>query len=145
MKSAIKTDAQIPGARSFGLLNVARWGLIFVGPCRTGFMPLFEVILRFLEKNLCIPMHNGYYNGASYQPKAPLWTSRTFVLEYCMDIQVLKNEKNDTPATFLFYHISFNCVYSFNHFSSHTNNRHHRTSQRHSKLHAVFSAGKYSV
>jgi len=90
-------------------------------------------------------MHNGYYNGASYQPKAPLWTSRTFVLEYCMDIQVLKNEKNDTPATFLFYHISFNCVYSFNHFSSHTNNRHHRTSQRHSKLHAVFSAGKYSV
>jgi len=27
-------------------------------------------------------MHNGYYIGASYKPKAPPWTSRTFVLEY---------------------------------------------------------------
>jgi len=63
----------------------------------------------------------------------------------CMDIQVLKNERNDTPATFLFYHIIQLCVYYFKHFSSRMNNRHHHTSQSQNKQHVVFSAGKYSV
>jgi hypothetical protein len=57
-------------------------------------------------------MHNGYYNGASYQPKAPLWTSRTFVLKYCMDIQVLKIEKM-THLPYFYFTTYYSTVFIF--------------------------------
>jgi hypothetical protein len=101
--------------------------------------------LLLFWKNLYIPMHNGYYNGASYKPKAPLWTSCTFVLEYCMDIQVPKNEKMTHLSHFYFttyYSIVFTLLSILLHTQMtaiivpHNDNVNNVLS---------FSAGKYSV